>query len=98
MVRPKLYQVFPTNEYQVYLYYDNGEIKKYDCRWILNETGIFKELSDVDVFMNLCTIMNNTLTFDISRIRDPYHCVDICPDTIYNESVKCGRDILLQVM
>lgn len=38
--------------------------------------------------------MNGTLAFDVSLIRDPYNCIDICPDTIYEYSVKCGKDIL----
>ena len=94
MSRPKLYQVYPTDDYKVYLYYDNGEIKSYDCAWMLTETGIYEELHEINVFKDLCTIMNGTLAFDISHSRDPYHCIDICPDTIYEESVKCDKDIL----
>ena len=94
MIRPMLFQVLPTDDYEVHLYYDNGEIKKYDCSWVLSETGVFKEIHDITIFKNLCTIMNNTLAFDISQTRDPYHCIDICPDTVYNESVKCDKDIL----
>jgi len=43
MDRPVLYQVLPTDDYKVYLYYDNGEIKLYDCSFILNESGIFEK-------------------------------------------------------
>ena len=50
MDRPALFQVIPTDNYKVYLYYDNGEIKLYDC-------------------------------------------IDIDPDTIYKDSIKC-KDIL----
>ena len=94
MSRPKLYQVYPTDDYKVYLYYDNGEIRLYDCGWILTETGIYEELHDINVFKDLCTIMNGTLAFDISRCRDPYQCIDICPDTVYENSVKSSKDIL----
>ncbi len=94
MNRPVLYQVLPTDDYKVYLYYDNGEIKLYDCSFILNESGIFEEIKDVERFKEYCTIMNRTLAFDISRVWDPYNCIDICPDTIYNDSVKCDKDIL----
>ena len=72
MLRPKLFQVFPTDDYKVYLYYDNGEIKLYDCGWILKEIGVFTKIHDIKVFKELCTIMNGTLAFDISLIRDPY--------------------------
>ena len=90
---PKMYQVYPIDDYTVYIYYDNGEIKLYDCKWILDEEGIFKNIHDINKFKELCTIMNGTLAWDISLIRDPYNCIDICPDTVYNESVK-AKDIL----
>ena len=95
MFRPKLFQVFPTDDYKVYLYYDNGEIKLYDCKWILKEeSDVFIKIHDIAIFKKICTIMNGTLAFDISLSRDPYSCIDICPDTIYEESIKCNSDIL----
>lgn len=94
MGRPKLFQVLPADDYKVYLYYDNGEIKLYDCAWILNESGVFEKIHDISAFKELCTIMNNTLAFDVSLVRDPCNCIDICPDTIYADSVKCDKDIL----
>ena len=94
MLRPKLFQVFPTNDYAVYLFYDNGEIKVYDCNWILKKSGVFTKLHDVERFKQLCTIMNGTLAWDISECRDPYNCIDICPDTIYQESMKTHIDPL----
>lgn len=93
MDRPALFQVIPTNEYKVYLYYDNGEIKLYDCSWILQKNGIFERIHNIEDFKRLCTIMNRTLAFDISEERDTYNCIDIDPDTIYEDSVKC-KDIL----
>ena len=93
MMRPYLFQVIPTNDYHVYLYYDNGEIKLYDCSWVLTRRGIFEKIHAIDDFKRLCTIMNRTLAFDISEKRDTYNCIDIDPDTVYQESVKC-KDIL----
>ncbi|MCL2212573.1 MAG: DUF2442 domain-containing protein [Oscillospiraceae bacterium] len=92
MLRPKIFQVLPTDDFKVYLYYDSGEIKLYDCSWVLGEGGVFEKIHDINNFKNLCTIMNGTLAFDISLVRDPYNCIDICPDTVYNDSAKsqCG--------
>lgn len=89
-MRPKLYQVVPNKDFSVLLYYDNGEIKKYDCKWVLEEGGVFEKIYDADEFVNLCTIMNNTLAFDISGEFDPTNCIDICPDTLYEESVPAA--------
>jgi len=94
MFRPKPFQVLPTNDFKVYLYYDNGEIKLYDCSWILKECGVFEKIHDIEVFKELCTIMNGTLAFDISLVRDPYSCIDICPDTVYKDSIKSKVDLL----
>jgi len=91
---PKLFQVYPSDNYTVHLYYDNGEIRVYDCKWILNEGGIFRKLYNPDTFIRLCTVMNRTLAWDISECRDPYNCIDICPDTVYQDSVRILVDPL----
>ncbi len=94
MLRPVLYQVLPTNDYKVYLYYDNGEIKLYDCSFILENERLYKKIQQIEDFKRLCTIMNRTLAFDISEKLDLCNCIDFCPDTIYLESVKVDKDIL----
>lgn len=97
MNRPRLFQVVPTDDYIVYLYYDNGKIRKYDCNWILSQNGIFEQIKDINIFKELCTVMNGTLAWDVSRCRDPYNCIDICPDTVYGDSVPYGKDILVAI-
>lgn len=91
---PNLIQVLPTDDYRVYLYYDNGKIKEYDCKWILKLNGVFEQIHEIEKFKNLCTIMNGTLAWDISEVRDSYNCIDICPDTLYEESKSHVKDIL----
>lgn len=44
---------------------------------------MFQLLKDVSVFMNTCTIMNDTLVWDIQGNRDNTSCLDIDPDTLY---------------
>ena len=36
-----------------------------------------------------CTVLNNTLAWDVSGRFDPYTCIDIDPMTIYKE----GTDV-----
>lgn len=43
MDRPTLFQVYPTDNFNVYLYYDSEEIRLYDCKWVLNETGFLRK-------------------------------------------------------
>lgn len=92
MIRPKLFQVVPADDYKVKLYYDNGKIKLYDCSWILSEKGVFERIKNIDEFKNLCTVMNGTLAWDISGCRDPYNCIDLCPDTVYDESEEIKNE------
>lgn len=88
MLRPNLYQVVPTDDYKVYLYYDNGEIKLYDCSWVLEQKGVFEKIHNIEDFKRFCTIINGTLGFDYTEKRDTYNCIDIDPDTVYEESIK----------
>jgi hypothetical protein len=94
MMRPKLFQVLPQDDFTVILFYDNGEIKRYDCNWIRFESGVFRQIQELPRFKDLCTIMNGTLAWDISEKRDPYNCIDLCPDTVYQDSVKINKEYI----
>lgn len=75
-------QVIPTNDYTVYVYFDDGKIVCYDVKPLLNKP-VFKPLCDKNIFMNTCTILNDTLAWDIAGNRDVSNCIDIDPDTLY---------------
>ena len=54
-------------------------------------TDCCTEESDIDVcmdvdhvFMNSCTVLNDTLAWDIQGNRDTSACLDIDPDTLYD--------------
>jgi len=79
-------QVIPQFDFSVIVYFSDGIIKKYDAKPII-EKGVFKKISDIEIFTRTCTVMNNTLAWDINGNYDPYSCLDIAPDTIYNSSV-----------
>ncbi len=49
----------------------------------LLEKEIFAALKDITFFMDTCTIMNDTLAWDVSGNRDNFMCIDIDPDTLY---------------
>jgi Protein of unknown function (DUF2442) len=58
----KVIQVKPNSDFTVYLYFNDGKIKLYDMKPHLNnDNGIFKQISDIDSFMNKSTVMNGTL-------------------------------------
>lgn len=82
MYQPQIVQVKPTKDYVVYIYYDDGNVRLYDAKPLIDEKGIFEKLKDINIFLNTCTIMNNTLAWDVAGNYDEYHCIDICPDAL----------------
>jgi len=38
--------------------------------------------------MNCCTVLNNTLAWDLSGNYDPYNCIDLDPEVLYQESIE----------
>lgn len=79
---PEIVQVVPFEDHTVSVYFSDGKIVSYDVKPKLN-SGVFRMLRDLDVFMNTCSIMNNTLAWDIDGNHNPATCIDIAPDTLY---------------
>ena len=79
-------QVIPQLDFSVIVYFSDGIIKKYDAKPLI-EKGIFRKIADIETFTKTCTVMNNTLAWDINSNYDPYSCLDIAPDTIYSNSI-----------
>ena len=79
---PEVVQVKPNDDYTVYVYFSDGKIVCYDVKPLL-EKNVFKQLKEKDIFMDTCTILNDTLAWDISGNRDETSCIDIDPETLY---------------
>ena len=47
--------------------------------------GVFQKLKDKHIFIETCTVLNYTLAWDIGGNSDKSSCIDIDPETIYNE-------------
>ncbi len=84
---PNIIQVKPTENYTIYVFFDNGIIKEYSLKEDIQSGGVFEKIKDINIFIKRCTIMNGTLAWDIEGDRDTTKCIDICPDTIYEDGV-----------
>lgn len=85
---PKVVQVIPYMDYKVYVYFEDGKIVCYDARQLL-EKKVFEPLKDIDFFMNACTILNDSLAWDVTGTRDAGKCLDLDPDMLYElENVR----------
>ena len=81
-------QVIPRQDYTIYVYFADGAIKKYSVRHLVGR-GVFKDLVDVDWYMSRCTVLNGTVAWDRSGSYDPRACIDLDPETLYDQ----GADV-----
>ena len=79
----RVLQVFPTEDYQVYIYFSDGIIKLYDASNLVNK-GVFQKIKNKEIFVNSCTVLNDTLAWDLSGKHDPTDCLDLDPEVLYN--------------
>lgn len=80
---PDIIQVVPHDDYTVSVYFCDGKIVLYDVSPKL-DFGIFTRLKDKSFFKDRCTILNDTLAWDVSGTGDPSECIDIDPDYLYS--------------
>jgi hypothetical protein len=79
-------QVKPTQDFKVYVYFSDGRIKLYDVTPHIGK-GVYKQISDITIFVSKCTVINHTLAWDLGGNFDPYKCLDIAPETIYSDGI-----------
>jgi hypothetical protein len=77
-MNPDIIQVSTTNDYKLNLIFANGEKGVYDCSQLL-DFGVFKELRN-KVYFAQATVIHGTVSWP--------HEQDICPDTLYLDSIK----------
>ena len=80
---PKVVKVMPMRDYTVYVYFEDGKIVHYDMTPMIGK-GVFSPLKDINVFMDTCTVLNDTLAWDLSKNQDNTACLDIDPFTLYS--------------
>ena len=77
-MNPRISEVIPMPDYKLKLIFTNGERGIYDCSSLL-DFGVFQELKNKNYF-NRVKVLGGTVTWP--------HDQDICPDTLYLDSVK----------
>ncbi len=80
---PQVIQTIPTKDFTVYLYFDDGSIKLFDAKELITK-GIFKQLTDINLFMDTCTVLNRTLAWTPDRSYDCTTCLDLDATVLYN--------------
>lgn len=80
-MNPRVKKVTPLDGYKLYLEFSNGEVGIYDCTHLL-DFGVFRELKNVGYFKKVMVIAG-TVAWPNEQ--------DICPDTLYLDSVKSAK-------
>ena len=81
-MNPRVKQVVPNKDFTITITFTNGEIGIFDVKPYLDK-GIFKELKDWNLFSTAKPFMGTVQWI---------HEQDLCPDTIYVESKKIGKE------
>ena len=79
--------VKPATGRKVDCYFTTGHVRRFDMSALLkSDCGpVFKPLRDRKTFLETMTVINGTLAFDVAGNRNEYKCVDIDPETIFEE-------------
>jgi hypothetical protein len=77
-MNPRVKSVKSLDGYKLHIEFTNGEHGVFDCSEFLN-FGVFSELKDINYFKQV-KVEDGTIVWP--------HEQDICPDTLYIDSVK----------
>ena len=81
-MNPRVKNVVPNKDFTLTITFTNGELGIFDVNPYLN-IGIFQELKDWSLFITAKPFMGTVQWV---------HEQDLCPDTVYLESKKIGRE------
>jgi hypothetical protein len=77
-MNPRVSTVVPKDDYTLELTFTNGEVGIFDCSHLLT-FGVFSEFEDIHYFRRV-SVLQGTVVWP--------HEQDICPDTLYEGSIK----------
>jgi len=84
-MNPRVKEVLANRDYSLCLVFTNGEERIFDMKPYLT-TGIFQELKDWNLFRTVKPFLGSVQWI---------HEQDLCPDTLYLESVPCNSGMAL---
>lgn len=81
-MNPRVKEARPNPDHTITLTFANGQIKVFDVKPYLDK-GVFRELRDLSLFNSVRPFLGSV------QWRGGQ---DLCPDTLYLESVEANRD------
>ncbi len=91
---PVVLQVVPTDDFGIYVYFNDGSVRFFDVKPLLKKDTVFEPMMDIDFFKNSLSIINDTVAWDMNGDGDPQKCVDLDPFVLFEQ--PCVSDPLEQ--
>ena len=82
---PEVLQAVPTDDFEVYAYFNDGSIRLFNVKPLIKPNTVFAPLDDINTFKEKLAVINQTVAWDMGGGRDPYKCVDIDPFVIFGQ-------------
>ncbi len=82
---PKVLQVVPTNNFEVYAYFNDGSVRLFDVKPLIKPGTVFESLSNLQFFKDKLSVINDTVAWDIGGNKDPRKCIDLDPFVIFEQ-------------
>ena len=82
---PEVLQVVPTDDFRLYAYFNDGSVRMFDVRPIINPGTVFESLMDINLFKSKITVINGTVAWDFKGDRDPRKCIDLDPLVLFQQ-------------
>jgi len=80
---PKVLQVIPTDDYCVYVYFNDGSVRLFDVKPLIKPDTVFEILNNISYFKSKLAVINDTVAWDVGGNRDPRKCIDLDPCVIF---------------
>jgi hypothetical protein len=84
---PEVLQVVPTDDFEIYAYFNDGLIRLFDVKPLIKDGTVFEPLKDIAVFKDTLTVLNHTVAWDLEGNRDTAKCIDLDPDVIFAQPI-----------
>jgi hypothetical protein len=90
---PEVLQVVAGRGYELYVYFDDGSIHRFDVEPLLG-VEVFAPIRDPERFRRTLTVMNGTVAWDVAGCRDSERCIDLDPIALYRDSPEVDEGFL----
>lgn len=80
---PEIFQAVAGDDYTVYAYLNDGSVRLFDAKQMIDRGGVFECLKDKVVFEKTLTVIGSTIAWDLEGDRDEHKCLDVDPFDVY---------------